>query len=801
VKLRSLGSALALALLLSLFGGGPAVEPALAASFLVDTANDTNDANPGDGVCADSSGNCSLRAAIEEANALAGADTITLPAGTYTLTSGAQLPSVTSEITLDGAGSGSTIIQANAAANTATYRVFHVASTGVFTLNDVTVRHGRCNGSCAGGGGFASIGGGLLTEGEVTINDSTIAYNTASTFGGGIYHSYQYFQKLTINNSVLSNNTATQNGGAINTNGILEINASTFSNNTALDGGAIYKIGAGAFDVTGSTFTLNSTVDDGSAIFFWMASDASISDTEFTQNSAGDAGSVHSDASSPTLNRVTFDSNTAGFGGGGMANYFGSASTVTNSTFTANSALYGGGMYNYFASSPVLTNLTFSGNAATNSGGGMFNYWNGSSPLLNNVIIANSTSGGDCVQGSDGLNGASANNLIEDSVNTCGLVNGSNGNITGQDPNLGPLANNGGATRTHALVSPSPAIDAGVGCPATDQRGIPRPQGAGCDIGAYELDAGPPTVLSTSLAASYPSGAGPSAFTVTFSEDVADPAGDTDPDDVTNPANYLVVEDGANSVFDTASCAGGWAADDSQAAVTGVTYNAGLYQASVALTSSLPDGRYRLFVCGTTSIVDLADNALDGGADFTFDFTVGVSTAPALPETGFAPGPRATTLPPQPAERAYTALGDVWLEIPSLDVRSTIVGVGQSEDGTWDVSWLGRATGWLHGTAFPTWNGNSVLTAHVIDATGLEGPFVALGRLRYGDPIIIHLADSEYVYEVRDSRLVRPTSTRYALQSLQDHSYLTLITCQAYSPEDDTYLFRRVVRAVLVRVR
>lgn len=799
MKLHSLGSALALALLLSLFGSGPAVQPALAASFVVDTTNDTNDANPGDGACADSAGDCSLRAAIEEANALAGADTITLPAGTYTLTSGAQLPSVTSEITLDGAGSGSTIIQANASADTATYRVFHVASTGVFTLNDVTVRHGRCNGSCAGGGGFASIGGGLLTEGEVTINDSTIAYNTASTFGGGIYHSYQYFEKLTINNSVLNNNTATLDGGAINTNGILEINASTFTNNTAFDGGAIYKLGAGAFSLTGSTFTGNSTRDDGSAIFFWVATNATVSDTEFVQNAAGDAGAVHSDASNPTLTRVTFDRNTAGFGGGGMANYFGSNSTVTNSTFSGNSATYGGGMYNYFASSPVLTNLTFSGNSARIAGGGMFNYWNGSSPLLYNVIIANSTSGGDCVQGSDALNAASANNLIEDPVNACGLINGTNGNITGQDPNLGPLASNGGSTRTHALQSPSPAIDAGAGCPATDQRGIPRPQGAACDIGAYELDADWPTVLATSLAASYPSGAGPSAFTVTFSEDVADPAGDTDPDDVTNPANYLVVEDGANSAFNTASCASGLGGDDTQAAITGVTYNAGLAQSSVALTGSLPDGRYRLFVCGTTSIVDQADNALNGGADFTFDFTVGVSTAPALPETGFAPG-RATTLPPQPAERSYTALGDVWLEIPSLDVRSRIVGVGQSEDGTWDVSWLGRATGWLHGTAFPTWNGNSVLTAHAFDATGLEGPFAALGTLRYGDQIIVHLADSEYVYEVRDSRLVRPSSTRYALQSLQDHSYLTLITCQAYNPENDTYLFRRLVRAVLVRV-
>jgi hypothetical protein len=110
-------------------------------------------------------------------------------------------------------------------------------------------------------------------------------------------------------------------------------------------------------------------------------------------------------------------------------------------------------------------------------------------PTLINVIIANN-SGGDCVNLLP-LNPASANNLIETAGNACGLTDGVNGNIIGADPTLGPLAGNGGATPTHALLPSSPAIDAGAdaSCPTTDQRGMPRPRGAHCDIGAFEAEA------------------------------------------------------------------------------------------------------------------------------------------------------------------------------------------------------------------------------------------------------------------------------------------------------------------------
>ncbi|MFN8381040.1 MAG: sortase [Anaerolineales bacterium] len=321
-----------------------------------------------------------------------------------------------------------------------------------------------------------------------------------------------------------------------------------------------------------------------------------------------------------------------------------------------------------------------------------------------------------------------------------------------------------------------------------------------------------PTALSQTLLASY-SGTGPSSFTVTFSEDVSNSGGGTLIDDVTNPNNYKIINKGANGTVDTASCASAIGGDD-----TLITPSGGVIYAPntaiVNIGSALPAGNYRLFVCGTTSIVDLAGNPLAGdgvtsGTDFTFDFTVGAAaaaisgntstntSASSLPKTGFAPN-KITTLPAQPADSAYAALGDLWLEIPSLNVKSSIVGVPQNADKTWDVSWLGNDTGWLNGTAFPTWNGNSLLTAHVTNASGVDGPFAALKSLKYGDQVIVHMGGVKYIYEVRETKLSRPYSTNYAFESKQDASYLTLVTCSGYNPLNESYLFRRVVRAVLV---
>jgi LPXTG-site transpeptidase (sortase) family protein len=174
-------------------------------------------------------------------------------------------------------------------------------------------------------------------------------------------------------------------------------------------------------------------------------------------------------------------------------------------------------------------------------------------------------------------------------------------------------------------------------------------------------------------------------------------------------------------------------------------------------------------------------------------------TAPigALPSTGFAPG-RITALPAQPAYLRYARLNDLTLEIPKLGVRIPIVGIPRSGN-SWDLTWLSSQAGWLNGTAFPTWAGNSVLTAHVYLASGLPGPFVNLGTLAWGDEIIVHLDGQDYVYQVREVRLVRP----YDLSVLrhEDLPWLTLVTCRGYDAASDSYPWRLAVRAVQTAIR
>ncbi|MBN2117468.1 MAG: isopeptide-forming domain-containing fimbrial protein [Anaerolineales bacterium] len=169
---------------------------------------------------------------------------------------------------------------------------------------------------------------------------------------------------------------------------------------------------------------------------------------------------------------------------------------------------------------------------------------------------------------------------------------------------------------------------------------------------------------------------------------------------------------------------------------------------------------------------------------------------PTLPRTGFAPG-RVTLLPEQPADFSYSALGDLWLEIPRLGIKVNIVGVPfKSKD--WNLTWLGSQAGYLAGTAYPTHAGNTGLTAHAYLADGSPGPFVDLGKLSYGDQVIVHMSGQRYIYEVRENRLVRPNDL--SVLKHEEYPWLTLLTCKGYSDSADAYQYRVAVRAVLVKV-
>jgi LPXTG-site transpeptidase (sortase) family protein len=166
----------------------------------------------------------------------------------------------------------------------------------------------------------------------------------------------------------------------------------------------------------------------------------------------------------------------------------------------------------------------------------------------------------------------------------------------------------------------------------------------------------------------------------------------------------------------------------------------------------------------------------------------------ALPGTGFAPGVL-TKLPDQPSGQAYQDLSGIEIEIPALGVKEPVMGVPMKA-GQWDITWLGDGIGWLDGTAFPTWGGNTVLTGHNYLSNGQPGPFKNLASLKFGDQIVVTLDGVDYRYEVRTVAEVR--SADLSVFKHEDLSWVTLITCQDYDSRTGQYAHRVVVRAVLI---
>jgi len=367
---------------------------------------------------------CSLREAINAANGSDDVSEITFAAN-YTITlNGSQLPVITTSITISGNGAENTIIQADANPNTATHRIFEVNAAGDLTLKNLTVRNGRCNGACST---FPFAGGGILNDGGV----------------------------LMVTKSTLSDNSATGGGGISNAEaGALTVTNSTFSGNSAITGGGILNSGH-TLTVTNSTFSGNTG-------------------TSNTSNGGG----IYTAGGTPTVTNSTFSGNSASTGGG-IYN-IGGVLIVANSTFSTNSASVNGGAIYNNASGTLVTNSTFSANSAS-SGGGIYNTTG--STTLYNTIVAGSPNGFNCVQAGGTL---TANGFNADTDGSCDNA----AQLTSAQINLQLLGDNGGPTQTMALSAGSPAIDAGddVNCPTADQRGVTRPQGSHCDIGAYEIE-------------------------------------------------------------------------------------------------------------------------------------------------------------------------------------------------------------------------------------------------------------------------------------------------------------------------
>jgi CSLREA domain-containing protein len=469
--------------------------PASAAIFPVDSNADIGDATP-DGDCGTGPGTCTLREAIDEANALDGDDTITLPADTYDLDlSGADDTNAAGDFDVTDANDLLTIDGTGAAADAVIDgddldRLFDIGNTGHLALVDVTVTDG-----------MTSSGGGIEVDGfpsTLTLTRAIVRDNVATSSGGGINvtsgSGLTDLVAVSATDSIIADNDAAT-GGAINntsSDAIALTDSAVTGNDATFSGGGLNLTGSEGLTLTRTTISGNNAGSDGGGINNTSDSDPeTITDSSIAGNTAArnGGGIYHTASGGPTpglvLTRTTVSGNTATGGSGGGIYNTGSPISVTNSTFSGNGApSAGGGAIHHTGGHVTATHVTFSGNSA--SQGGAINQASPTNTTLKSTILAAGPSGGAC----NGSPGSAGNNIASDG--TCGLAGP--GDHSGVDPLLGPLAPNGGPTQTHALLAGSPAIDAAdnAACPPTDQRGTARPQGAGCDIGAFEVEVSGP---------------------------------------------------------------------------------------------------------------------------------------------------------------------------------------------------------------------------------------------------------------------------------------------------------------------
>ena len=347
-------------------------------------------------------------------------------------------------------------------------------------------------------GGHAEIGGAIVNQGTTRTNGVTFADNRSTMAGGAIVNR----GTLVARRSTFSNNQSITGGAIWNDGGTVQVDNSSFNGNRATGdgnspGGAIAN-SMGSLSVVRSTFTDNAA-DLGGALE--NEAEATVESSIFSGNEARNGGAI-SNAGQLTVDRCSLEGNLADSGGG--IYHFGVMLTLTASTLNANLAFSGGGIY--ATGNAAYTNSTLSGNQANEFGGGLYQnrgdgkmlyttvannfatagagVFKGSVPgslSLQNTLLANNSSG-NC----DGERPMSLGNNLSTDTNCDLTIMPSD--QQGVDAKLGPLANNGGPTRTHLPQSGSPAINAAARVSVTvDQRGITRPQRTEPDIGSVEV--------------------------------------------------------------------------------------------------------------------------------------------------------------------------------------------------------------------------------------------------------------------------------------------------------------------------
>lgn len=472
----------------------------------------------GDRHCKDTKGTpfCTVQAAI---NASSARDVIQIAAGSYI-----EQITLDRNVTLVGAGVSTTPGLCDGVTNL-------LGSPPVTVLAGVTA---AISGVTIKGGAFAPFGAGVSNAGNLSLFNSEVCQNATSLQGGGIYTS----GPLLLFNVQVYDNAQTifgcEGGGLfVAAGGAAIVNKSSFSGNRVTRGAGIAVVSGGTLLVTNSTIKSNFADDSSPSLLegagggIYNAGVAIIDQTEVggglldgnvVLNANGVGGGIFNSGqllltrSSITSNIIDYtpgDLIGPAFGAGlynsGLASLV--STTVSDNLFQPNLLSYGAGVANYGTLS--LSNVTITNNANGGAGvsGGAGVYANSGSVTVRNSIIATQSVGDDC----DGVITTDGHNL--DSDGTCSLVSVASGGTDQPlvvDPGLLPLADNGGAARTHNLSEDSPAIDAGdpAGCLAdyngtgtanvpliTDQRGnifvdvtgVGGGPGA-CDSGAVEFN-------------------------------------------------------------------------------------------------------------------------------------------------------------------------------------------------------------------------------------------------------------------------------------------------------------------------
>lgn len=341
------------------------------------------------------------------------------------------------------------------------------------------------------GGGAVDFNCGAAPVSIILTGGKTIGADTFIDGGGlvtldGNGGAFALFQVNDGVNFSILGLTLRNAGAAIWTNtGNLYISGSTISDHNGAGPGAV--TGGGILNITQSTIKRNTYTagSPGAGINSFGAGTLTIVDSEIsgnTQNNSGGAGLFIGSDNALIMNSTFSGNDATGSSGGGMRND-GTGTIIVNSTFTGNSASSGGAIGNN-AGTLEINYSTIAGNTAA----GVSNQLNGVVALSDSIIANNEFN---C----NGTFGDGGNNLQFGG----GLPTSCGGTIPVIDPLLDILAANGGPTRTMALLPGSPAIDAGNGllCPPADQRGVSRPVGTGCDIGAFEvqLETPPPAAF------------------------------------------------------------------------------------------------------------------------------------------------------------------------------------------------------------------------------------------------------------------------------------------------------------------